>query len=212
VNILAFTIFPDLPGRHNWFMLRNAARPDYVLTEDLVLHYIELYKPEPASGGPEGADRTVDQRLGRTAAPVSEQPTTPALVPTVAPVSEQAAEPAAKPSRLAAWIELLRAEREGEDMKVLLNDDLIFQRAHEAFQWCTHDRESRELALSRERFLRDQASNLEYALEQGIEQGINTGREENKKENARAMKLRGFDTTLIMEITGLDQESVDTLY
>jgi hypothetical protein len=73
VNILAFTIFPELPGRHNWFMLRNAAKPDYVLTEDLVLHYIELYKPEPESGGPEGADRTVDQPLGRTAAPASEQ-------------------------------------------------------------------------------------------------------------------------------------------
>jgi predicted transposase/invertase (TIGR01784 family) len=176
-------------------MLRNAARPDYVLTEDLVLHYIELYKPEPDSGGPEGADRTVDQPLGQAAAPAS----------------EQAAEPAAKPSRLATWIELLRAEREGEDMKVLLGNDRIFQRAHEAFQWCTHDRESRELALSRERFLRDQASNLEYALEQGIEQGINTGREENKKENARAMKNLGLDAELVMKVTGLDRESVDRL-
>jgi predicted transposase/invertase (TIGR01784 family) len=177
VDILAYTIFNDLPGRHNWFMLRNAARPDHVLTEDLILHYIELYKPEPA----------------------------------------------AKPSRLAAWIEVLKAEREGEDMNVLLGDDRIFRKAHEAFQWCTHDRESREIALSRERFLRDQASNLEFALEQGmekgiakgieqgIEQGINTGREEAKLENAKAMKLKGFDTTLIMEITGLKRESVDKL-
>jgi predicted transposase/invertase (TIGR01784 family) len=108
-------------------------------------------------------------------------------------------------------------------MKVLLSDDLIFQKAHEAFQWSTHDRESRELALSRERFLRDQASNLEYALEeglakgieqgieQGIAKGINTGREEAKMENAKAMKIRGFDAALIMEITGLDRETVNKL-
>jgi predicted transposase/invertase (TIGR01784 family) len=171
VNILAFTIFSDLPGRHNWFMLRNAARPDYVLTEDLVLHYIELYKTEAGTAGQDSAG--------------------------LAPV----------PTRLQAWIELLRQEREGEDMKVLLRDDLIFQKAHEAFQWCTHDRESRELALSRERFLRDQASNLEFALEQGI----NTGREESKKENAKAMKDLGLDAELIMKVTGLNRESVDTL-
>ena len=152
-------------------MLRNVAKPDYVLTEDLVLHYIELYKPEAGTAGQDSA--------------------------VIAPA----------PTRLQAWIELLRREREGEDMKVLLRDDLIFQKAHEAFQWCTQDRESRELALSRERFLRDQASNFEFALEQGI----NTGREEAKLENAKAMKLKGFDTTLIMEITGLDRESMDKL-
>jgi hypothetical protein len=80
----------------------------------------------------------------------------------------------------------IRVEDEGADMKVFLNDDLIFRKAHEALQWCTQDRESRELALSRERFLRDQASNLIDSLEQGI----NTGREENKRENARTSQIR----------------------
>ena len=100
-------------------------------------------------------------------------------------------------------------------MKVLLRDDLIFRKANEAFQWCTQDRESRELALSRERFLRDQASNLSATMEEGIEkgseQGINTVREETRIENARAMNIRGLDTELIMEVTGLDRESVDKL-
>lgn len=121
VNILAFTIFGDLPGRHNWFMIRNASRPEFVLTEDLVLHYIELYKPETRTSG--NAEVTVD--------------------------------PAASPTRLQAWIEMLRKEREDEDMTVLLTDDFIFRKAHEAFQQCTQDRESRYRALSREIFLRD---------------------------------------------------------
>ena len=60
VNILAFTIFGDLPGRHNWLMIRNASRPEFVLTEDLVLHYIELYKPETRTSG--NAEVTVDPR------------------------------------------------------------------------------------------------------------------------------------------------------
>jgi hypothetical protein len=108
VNILTFTLFADLPGRHNWFMIRHATNPDYLLTEDLVMHYIELYKPGTAAGGPGGVE------LPAEPAGCSMHP--------------------AAPTRLQAWMELLRREREGEDMKVLLNNDLIFQKAHEAFQ------------------------------------------------------------------------------
>jgi hypothetical protein len=211
VNILAFTIFPYLPGRHNWFMLRNAAKPDYVLTEDLVLHYIELYKPLPEAGGPGSPDSIAAQSVQQTSGQRV----------------EQAAGLTAHPTRLAVWIEFLRREREGEDMKVLLSDDLIFQKAHEAFQWSTHDRESRELALSRERFLRDQASNLEYALEeglakgleqglekgleQGLEQGFSKGREEAMNKIAKAMKIRGLDSELITDVTGLDRDFVERM-
>jgi predicted transposase/invertase (TIGR01784 family) len=88
-----------------------------------------------------------------------------------------------------------------EETKDVLLDPALLQAQ------LVHAAQRQELALSRERFLRDQASNLEYALEQGI----STGREEAKMENARAMKNLGLDGELIMKVTGLDSENVDKL-
>jgi predicted transposase YdaD len=52
---------------------------------------------------------------------------------------------------------------------------------------------------------------LAKGLEQGLEQGRSAGREEARTETARAMKLRGLDPGLIVEVTGLDRARVDSL-
>ena len=46
INILDFTLFPELPSLHNCFMLHEIRNKEYVLTGDLAIHFIELSKTE----------------------------------------------------------------------------------------------------------------------------------------------------------------------
>jgi predicted transposase/invertase (TIGR01784 family) len=46
INLLNFKLFPDINQLHNCFLLREKNEPEYVLTDHLVLHFLELQKPE----------------------------------------------------------------------------------------------------------------------------------------------------------------------
>jgi predicted transposase/invertase (TIGR01784 family) len=46
INILDFQLFPKVDQAHNCFMATEIHNPDLVLTEDLVIHFIELSKPD----------------------------------------------------------------------------------------------------------------------------------------------------------------------
>lgn len=44
INLLGFEIFPELPGYHSCFQVTEVDRPEYVLSEHLQIHFIELPK------------------------------------------------------------------------------------------------------------------------------------------------------------------------
>ena len=46
INILDFTLFPELTRLHSCFMLHEIRNKEYVLTGDLAIHFIELSKTE----------------------------------------------------------------------------------------------------------------------------------------------------------------------
>jgi predicted transposase/invertase (TIGR01784 family) len=46
INILKFILLPELPAVHNFFMITEAREKKYVLTDHLVIHFLELPKIE----------------------------------------------------------------------------------------------------------------------------------------------------------------------
>ena len=44
INLLGFELFPQLPGYHSCFQVREVDQPEYVLSEHLQIHFIELPK------------------------------------------------------------------------------------------------------------------------------------------------------------------------
>ena len=52
---------------------------------------------------------------------------------------------------------------------------------------------------------------MQKGLEEGRQEGIVTGVELEKKNIAQSMKKKGFDISLIMELTGLTKEKILSL-
>ena len=44
INILNFTLFPELPAYHNFFMIAEGQTKEYALTDHLVIHFLEIPK------------------------------------------------------------------------------------------------------------------------------------------------------------------------
>ena len=44
INILEFELLPELPGFHNFFLITEGRYREYVLTDHLVIHFLELSK------------------------------------------------------------------------------------------------------------------------------------------------------------------------
>ena len=150
-------MFTELDSLHNCFMLHEIKNKEYVLTEDLALHFIELPKTKNAN------------------------------------------------IRLTKWAEFIGNDDPLEDeMTILLKNDTIMQRAHEAFKRCTQDEELRELALSREKFQRDAISRLNAARREGLAEGEAKG----KLEISCRMYADGIAIATIARITGLSEEEV----
>ena len=52
---------------------------------------------------------------------------------------------------------------------------------------------------------------LEKGIEQGIEQGIDLGVDKGIKAIAKNMKIKGFNVSEIIEITGLSEQEIEKL-
>jgi len=44
INILNFTLFPELPGYHNFFVITEGKKREYTLTDHLIIHFLEIPK------------------------------------------------------------------------------------------------------------------------------------------------------------------------
>ena len=122
------------------------------------------------------------------------------------------------------WLYLLKhADEEDETMKVLLDDDSMFQAAKKRYDYFIADEKARQAYLAREMFLHDQATNIAEARRKGLAEGREEGREEGKEEGreegkreqtiaiARKMKEVHGSIDQISKATGLHTEEIEAL-
>mgnify|MGYP002409492618 CR=1 FL=1 len=83
--------------------------------------------------------------------------------------------------------------------------------ANEILRTISADERMRSIMRSRERFLRDKITELNYAEEKGIEKGIEKGKQEGIIQMAREMLNNGLNMELVSTITKLPKEVLETL-
>jgi len=113
------------------------------------------------------------------------------------------------PPALGAWVNFyyhshLKSE---EDMTALLQDQPAVQQAYGKYQQFNRDERMRALDEAHQRFLNDQASDLEEARDSGRDEG----KSERNIEIARNMKSEGFGVDIISKMTGLSASEIDRL-
>ena len=100
-------------------------------------------------------------------------------------------------------------------MTALLQDQPAVQQAYGKYQQFNRDERMRALDEAHQRFLNDQASDLEEARDSGRDEGIVIGVDKGKSERnieiARNMKRKGYATDDIVEMTGLSSTEIDEL-
>lgn len=111
-------------------------------------------------------------------------------------------------SNLERWLTFLKAEgQEEETMKVIMDDDAIFVKAHEEYTSFTRNDRMREIYEAREKALKDYNSGIKYGEKLGREQGI----EQASRENARRMLAKNYPIEDIAVITGLSVAEIEAL-
>jgi predicted transposase/invertase (TIGR01784 family) len=109
--------------------------------------------------------------------------------------------------------------KEEEEMKILLTNDTLMEKAHNAYKKFTANDRLVELNEARMKRIRDEATRLEGTREEGIEQGMEKGVEKGleqgvskaKKEAAKRMLEKGYPVEDIQEITGLSRTQIEAL-
>lgn len=100
-----------------------------------------------------------------------------------------------------------------------MNEPTI-KKAMTTLEFLSQDREARLRYEERQKFLHDEASAMEWALDKGIEQGIKQGIEKGKQlgleegerkkalEVAKGLLKAGIGVEVIIETTGLTKEEI----
>ena len=96
-------------------------------------------------------------------------------------------------------------------MKVIMDDDAIFVKAHEEYTSFTRNDRMREIYEAREKALKDYNSGIKYGEKLGREQGIEQGMKQNSKENARRMLAKNYPIEDIAVITDLSISEIEAL-
>ncbi len=111
--------------------------------------------------------------------------------------------------RLRKWAWYFREEGiwEEEDMKIILKEDPIFQKAHDTFNNFTANDEYMELYEARMKYERDRAQALSDSWEDGLEKGC----EKRNREIAEKLKSKDYSLDQIVDITGLTKEEIESL-
>ncbi|MBO5348312.1 MAG: hypothetical protein J6A89_00600, partial [Clostridia bacterium] len=81
------------------------------------------------------------------------------------------------------------------------------KKAEEELEYLTGDEETRRLAYLREKAIRDEMAAMSKARKEGKEEG----REEQKNIIAKKMLAEKIDIKLIIKITGLTKEEIESL-
>ncbi len=93
-----------------------------------------------------------------------------------------------------------------------MNENNDIKKAHEELKQVSGDYELRRIAELKEKYIRDEAAALEYAIEkgqkEGVEKGIKEGIEKGIKETAKNMLKLGLEIDIISKATGLSKEEI----
>lgn len=121
--------------------------------------------------------------------------------------------------KVSQWMMFLDNPNSEEVVKIM-NENNDIKKAHEELKQVSGDYELRRIAELKEKYIRDEAAALEYAIEkgqkegvekgiqQGIQQGIEQGKNEAKKEVAKNMLKLGIELDIISKTTGLTKEEI----
>ena len=121
--------------------------------------------------------------------------------------------------KVSQWLMFLDNPNSEEVVKIM-NENNDIKKAHEELKQVSGDYELRRIAELKEKYIRDEAAALEYAIEkgqkegvekgiqQGIQQGIEQGKNEAKKEVAKNMLKLGIELDIISKTTGLTKEEI----
>ena len=115
-------------------------------------------------------------------------------------------------SKLEEWLTFIKNENLEE---IRMIDNKYVKKAEEELEYLTGDEETRRLAYLREKAIRDEMAAMSKARKEGKAEGKEEGREEGKEEQkniiAKKMLAKKMDINLIMEITGLTKEEIESL-
>ena len=117
--------------------------------------------------------------------------------------------------KVSQWMMFLDNPNSEEVVKIM-NENNDIKKAHEELKQVSGDYELRRIAELKEKYIRDEAAALEYAIEKGqkegvekgIQQGIEQGKNEAKKEVVKNMLKLGIELDIISKITGLTKEEI----
>jgi len=116
---------------------------------------------------------------------------------------------------ISQWMMFLDNPNSKEVYEIMDKNENI-KNARNELKQVSGDYELRRIAELKEKYIRDEAAALEFALEkgqkEGIEQGIETGREQGRNEakiqTAKNMLELGLDIEIISKSTGLSVEKI----
>ena len=156
INLLNFDLIKESKDIHSWFSLCKNGNTDLVLTDHLMIHFLELSK----------------YQLSREI------------------------------KKIDKWLYYFKYEGE-RDMKIIIKDDEVLDKAHRVYKNFSQDDRLRELYESRLEAERRYISDIEIAEKKGKKEG--------KLEIAKNMLGKGLDLNLISEISGLSLEELKKL-
>jgi len=117
------------------------------------------------------------------------------------------------PPALCAWTNFFyySHQKSEVEMSALLQGQPVVGQAYDMFQQFNRDERLRALDEAHQRFLLDQATDMEEARKKGKGEGRTEGRAERDIEIARNMKQKGYAVNDITELTGLSSADIERL-
>lgn len=117
-------------------------------------------------------------------------------------------------NRLWKWLSFIKGTPK-ELWEELAMDTPGLKKAMDTLEFLSQSREVQELALAREKELRDKASQIKSARDSGREEGREEGRKEGKEEGkievAKNLLISGMSFAQIVKLTNLSEEKVQKL-
>lgn len=95
--------------------------------------------------------------------------------------------------------------------EVLEMNEPTIKKAMTSLEYLSQDREARMRYEERQKFLHDEASAIEWALEKGLQQGIEQGERRRTIQIAKSLIEAGVEIEIIAETTGLTKAEIASL-
>ena len=112
-------------------------------------------------------------------------------------------------SKLEQWLWLLTGE--DEKIKMASEENKTIEKVVEDLDEMSADENERIEAFKRKLAIWDYNLNIEEAKEEGIQEGIQKGIQEGILKIAKKMKEEGIDVEVIIKVTGLTKEQIESI-